>query len=74
MTLLPITADETKVSLKALRRQLDKAFSYSYGYQGSPAYIQLEIASISLRLRRLITSVANLESRLPAQFYKPRKY
>lgn len=73
MTTIPITAEETRLSLKALRQKLDEAYHYSYGYYGAPSYIQLQIASISLRLQRLITTVSTLQSRSPAQFYKPRQ-
>lgn len=72
MPTIPITAEETRLSLKALRRKLDQAYPYSYGYFGAPAYIELEVASISLRLQHLMTSISTLESRCPAKFYKPR--
>ncbi|GAI98823.1 unnamed protein product [marine sediment metagenome] len=73
MTILPTTPEETRLSLKALRRKLNEAYPYSYGYQGTPAYIELAIASISLRLQRLISTISSLESHCPGKFYKPRK-
>jgi len=72
MATLPITPEETRLSLKALRRKLDQAYPYSYGYYGTPAYIELAVAHISLRLQRLMTAVSILESRCPGKFYKPR--